>query len=326
MNSLQIVGIGGGTGLPVVLRGLAAEPHVNLSAIVAVTDNGGSSGRLRESFGLPAVGDLRNCLAALSGQQSMLGDLFQHRFFAGDVDGHSLGNLIVTALYQKMGSLQRAVEIAGELLQLKGRVMPVTEVPATLCARFHDGSAVRGESEISAAGKRIEHVWLEPQDIQPTLGALEIIEAADVIVFAPGSLFTSLLPNLLVPKVAESIRRSRAVKILVCNLMTQPGETDNFSACDHIRVLQGCLGDGGVDFCVVNSGAMPAGASRYLNAGSRPVVADVDEIAALGVTPVQSGLLHFDDEKVRHNPAELARLIVAIAHGNAQPWHISRAA
>jgi uncharacterized cofD-like protein len=306
------------------------KPHVDVSAIVTVTDNGGSSGRLRESFGVPAVGDLRNCLVALSSQQSMLGDLFLHRFptrdSGGDVDGHSLGNLIVTALYQQTGSLQQALEIAAALLQLKGRVLAVTEVPATLCARFRDGSAVRGESQISAMGKPIAHVWLDPQNTPPTSGVLEVIESADVIVLAPGSLFTSLMPNLLVTEVAESIRRSNAITISVCNLMTQPGETDGFSACDHLRVLQTCLGAGGIDFCVVNSAVEPAGAARYRTAGSRPVLADVDEIAALGVTPVQADLFRFDDGKVRHNPAELARLIVAIAQGEAQPWRASQAA
>jgi uncharacterized cofD-like protein len=326
MNSLRIVGIGGGTGLPVVLRGLAMKPHVDVSAIVTVTDNGGSSGRLRESFGVPAVGDLRNCLVALSSQQSMLGDLFLHRFSNGDVEGHSLGNLIVTALYQKTGSLQQALEIAAALLQLKGRVLAVTEVPATLCARFRDGSAVRGESQISAMGKPIAHVWLDPQNAQPTSGVLEVIESADAIVLAPGSLFTSLMPNLLVTEVAESIRRSNAITISICNLMTQPGETDGFSACDHLRVLQTCLGGDGIDFCVVNSAVEPAGAARYRTSGSRPVLADVDEIAALGVTPVEANLFRFDDGKVRHNPTELARLIVAITQGEAQPWRTSQAA
>ena len=299
---------------------------MDLSAIVTVMDNGGSSGRLRESFGVPAVGDLRNCLVALSGQQSMLGDLFLHRFSTGEVDGHSLGNLIVAALYQRTGSLQRALEIAAGLLQLKGRVLAVSEVPATLCARFRDGSAVRGEAQISAAGKRIEQVWLDPRDTPPTSGVIEAIESADAIVLAPGSLFTSLLPNLLVANVAESIRRSNAITILVCNLMTQPGETDGFSACDHLRVLQACLGKDGIDYCLVNSAAVPAGVARYGNAGSQPVIADVDAIAALGVTPVQAGLFRFDDEKIRHDPAALARLIVAIAHGEARLWRASEAA
>jgi uncharacterized cofD-like protein len=299
---------------------------------VTVADNGGSSGRLRESFGVPAVGDLRNCLVALSGQRSLLGELFLHRFSTGDadghsgMDGHSLGNLIVTALYQKTGSLQLALETAAELLQLRGRVLAVTEVPATLCARFRDGSAVRGESQISAAGKRIEQVWLDPHDTPPTAGVLEVIESADVIVLAPGSLFTSLLPNLLVANVAEAIRRSNAITISVCNLMTQPGETDGFSACDHLRVLQTCLGVDAIDFCIVNSAVEPAGAGRYRKAGSQPVVADVALIAALGVIPVQADLFRFDDEKVRHNPAELARLIVAIAQGEAQNWRASQAA
>jgi uncharacterized cofD-like protein len=324
MDSLRIVGIGGGTGLPVVLRGLAAEPNVDVSAIVTVTDNGGSSGRLRESFGVPAVGDLRNCLVALSGRESMFADLFQHRFSTGDVNGHTLGNLIVAALYQKTGSLQLALEAAGDLLHLNGRVLAATEIPATLCARFQDGSEARGEVQISAVGKRIDQVWLEPQHPGPTAGVLEIIESANVIVLAPGSLFTSLMPNLLVADVAERIRRSSAITILVCNLMTEPAETDGFSASAHVRVLQTCLGDG-IDFCIVNSATDRADSARYRDGGSQPVQADLDAIAELGVIPVEADLFNRADEKVRHNPTKLARLIVSIAQSEGDRWQAAQA-
>lgn len=326
MKSLKIVGIGGGTGLPVVLRGLVAENHVDVSAVVTVSDNGGSSGRLRESFGTPAVGDLRNCLVALSGGGPAIGDLFQHRFAAGDVDGHALGNLIITALYQKTGSLRGAVEAASDMLMLHGKVLASTEIPATLCARFADGSVIRGESQLSATDERIEEVWLDPQNPDPGPGVLEAIETADAIVLAPGSLYTSLVPNLLVGGVAESIRRSRAVTILVCNLMTQPGETDGFSASDHLRVLQACLGKDGIDFCIVNVTAEPESGIGYRISGSLPVVADLDEIEMLGVIPVAADIFSSTDNKVRHDPAKLARQIVAIAQGEVQPWGAVRAA
>jgi uncharacterized cofD-like protein len=327
MKPLRVVGIGGGTGLPVVLRGLAAETNAEVTAIVTVTDNGGSSGRLRESFGLPAVGDLRNCLSALCAQRSVFGDIFQHRFAAGDVNGHALGNLIVTALFQKTGSLQKSLDLAADMLHPGGRVLASTEMPATLCARFTDGSEVRGEVEIAAEGKPIEEVWLEPRCAAPTPGVLEAIQEADVIVFAPGSLFTSVIPNLLVAGVAEAIRRSTATKIAVCNLMTQPGETDEFLASHHVKALQQYLGPGAIDFCIVNSASAPVVPNRYRSVMSQPVVADAEEISALGVIPVQADLQYqLDDEKVRHNPAKLAGMIMAVAQGKAQPWRAAQAA
>src|SRR5215471_6330002 len=216
-RELHIAGIGGGTGLPVVIRSLAGTQRVRVTAIVAVSDSGGSSGRLRRSFDMPAVGDLRNCLVALSSNQSLLKNLFQHRFSRGDIEGHSLGNLIVTALFQKTGSLSKALDAASHLLALKGRALPSTDAAATLCARFQDGSVVRGELQIASAGKNIQRVWLEPQNPPPSSGVLEAIATADAIVLAPGSLYSSLVPNLLVAGVADAIRRSSAVKISICN-------------------------------------------------------------------------------------------------------------
>src|SRR6185295_6192388 len=181
------------------------------------------------------IGDLRNCLVALSGNQSTLADLFQHRFSAGDgLDGHALGNLIVAALFQRTGSVQEAIEIASRLLPHKGKATPSTETLTTLCALLDDGSVIRGESRIPEAGRQIRRVWLEPSDPPASRGVLEALAAADAIVLAPGSLYTSLMPNLLVSGVASAIRKSPAVKILVCNLLTEPGETAGYSASDHL--------------------------------------------------------------------------------------------
>jgi uncharacterized cofD-like protein len=324
MKTLRIVGIGGGTGLPVVLRGLAREPFVDVSAIVTVADNGGSSGRLREGLGLPAVGDLRNCLVALAEHDSALAELFQYRFVAGDVEGHSLGNLIVAALYQRTGRLTTALEIARQLLPSKGRAFAATEVPATLCAAFRDGTTTRGESEISAAGRSIERVWLEPNNPEPSPGVLEAIYTADAVILGPGSLYTSLLPNLLVARVANAIRESSAIKILICNLMTQPGETDGFTASDHLRIVQSYLGPV-VDFCVVNSAVEPAGGPSYQITGSQVVRYDIDEILSLGAIPIEEDLLTVQGEKIRHNVAKLGRLIVGIVDGHAQRCNASRA-
>ena len=316
MKPLKIVGIGGGTGLPVLLRGLRRMKEVEVSAIVSVADNGGSSGRLRQSFAMPAVGDLRNCLVALSGNDSVLVDLFQHRFSSGNgLEGHSLGNLIVTALYQMSGSLQQAIEIASQLLPLQGRALPVTETPTTLCAAFHDGTVVHGEAEITAARGRIERIWLEPNSPSPSPGVLDAITAADALVFGPGSLYTSILPNLLVDGVADAVGRSRAVKIFVCNLMTQPGETDGFSAADHLRILETCLGRDAVDFCIVNTGTAPVRSSLPLEAGSTPVTCDALQIESLGAIPVQADLLTLQGAGIRHDSMRLGSLVVNIVRG-----------
>jgi uncharacterized cofD-like protein len=320
MNTLRIVGIGGGTGLPMLLAGLADNTAVDLSAIVTVSDNGGSSGRLSESFAMPAVGDLRNCLVALSGSDSRLADIFQYRFTAGGgLEGHALGNLIVAALYLKTGSLVRAIELASQLLPTRGRALAATETPSTLCAAFEDGTIVRGESHITAAGRAIAHVWLEPDSPPACPGVLEAIRAADAIVLAPGSLYTSLIPNLLVAGVADAIRRSAAVKVLVCNLMTQPGETDGFSASDHLRVVEQSLGRNVVEFCVVNSALPPQGARKFLTGGAEPVACDLGHIRSLGAIPVMADLLMRQCDKIRHNPALLGRLIVKIAQERAMP-------
>ena len=316
MKLFKIVGIGGGTGLPVLLRGLRKLTGIEVSAIVSVADNGGSSGRLRQNFGIPAVGDLRNCLVALSGNESVLVDLFQHRFASGNgLEGHSLGNLIVAALYQMSGSLKQASEIASRLLPLSGRALPVTEIQATLCAAFQDGTVVHGESQITAARGRIDRVWLEPKNPPASAGVLETIASADALVFGPGSLYTSTLPNLSVAGVAEAIRMSRAVKIFVCNLMTQPGETDGFSAADHLRALECCLGPGSVDVCIVNTGVERARSSPYRESGSMPVTYDVRQIESLGAIPVQADLMAEHGTKLRHDPARLGRLVVNITRG-----------
>lgn len=335
-RELRIVGIGGGTGLPVLLRSLAGARRVRVTAIVAVSDNGGSSGRLRKSFDMPAVGDLRNCLVALSSNvshrpgHSVLKNLFQHRFSRGEMEGHSLGNLIVTALFQKTGSLSKALDAVSDLLVLKGRALPSTEAAATLCARFKDGSVIRGELQIAAAGKRIERVWLEPHNPPPSPGVLEALATADAIVLAPGSLYSSLLPNLLVDGVAAAMRRSSAAKILICNLMTQPGETTGFTAPDHVRAIESALGPGSLDFCVVNSAinavSSPEQCGRYRASGAEPVRPELPQLRAMGLTAMQADLMSVQGGKIRHSPARLGRLILRIARGWARERTASQAA
>jgi uncharacterized cofD-like protein len=319
MKTLRIVGIGGGTGLPVLLAGLGKEAGVELSAIVTVSDNGGSSGRLREAFSMPAIGDLRNCLVALSGASSELAAIFQHRFSGGgDLEGHSLGNLIVAALYQKTGSLMQAIEIASGLLPTRGRALAATEIPSTLCAAFDDGTAARGESHITAAGRCVKRVWLEPECPPAAPGVLEALRSADAIVLAPGSLYTSLIPNLLVNGVADAIRQSRASKILICNLMTQRGETAGFSASDHLRVVENYLGRGVVGFCIVNSRFASSVPGDCRADRAEPVACDLGQIRFLGAVPVKADLLVSEGEQIRHNPVTLSRLVVKIARAQAR--------
>jgi uncharacterized cofD-like protein len=298
--------------LPVLLAGLD-QAGADLTAIVNVSDDGGSSGRLRQSFDMPAVGDLRNCLVAMSGGNSHLADIFQHRFLGGgDLEGHAVGNLILSALYQKTGSLMQAIEIASLLLPARGRALAATEIPATLCAALDDGTVLRGESKITAAGRRIERVWLEPERPPASPGVLEAIDSADAIVLAPGSLYTSLLPNLLVAGVADAIRSSSAVKILVCNLMTQPGETDGFSASDHLRVVGDCLGRDAIEFCVVNAALAQPGSGDIQAEGAQPVACDLALIRSLGAIPVAADLLRCQGQHIRHNSVPLGQLVIEI--------------
>ncbi|MBI4465501.1 MAG: uridine diphosphate-N-acetylglucosamine-binding protein YvcK [Acidobacteria bacterium] len=323
----KIVGIGGGTGLPVLLSGLkklgecsdSGEPFqpLRIAAIVSVSDNGGSSGHLRRSFGVPAVGDLRNCLVALSEDNSMLPDLFQYRFPAGDgLQGHALGNLIVSALCLRSGSLGQAAELASRLLGSTGCVLPATEKAVTLCAEMDSGSLVRGEVQITSARSRIRRIWLEPENPPPSGGVLQAIASADTIVLGPGSLYTSVLPNLLVGGVAEAVRHSHALKIYVCNLMTQPGETARFTATDHLRVLESYLGAGVVDICVLNMHSIkPALRGKYGESESEPVSWNLEEIARMGIVAATADLLAEGRLRVRHDPVKLARLILSLTRG-----------
>ena len=286
---MKIVGIGGGTGLPVVLKGLteiseaqarqgAASSDdernpLDVTAIVTVSDSGGSTGVLRQAFNMPAMGDIRKCLVSLAGSDSVLTSLCQHRFENPETfAGHSVGNLILTALYQMSGNFTAAVRQASELLGLSGKVLPATEVPVTLCALYENGTIVQGESDVPKPGMRISRVWLEPEDPIPAPGVLDALESADAIVIGPGSLYTSIIPNLLVGRIASAIKSSPGIKIYLCNLMTQAGETDGYSAADHVRALFEYLPASSIDVCVLNSSPIGrAVADRYLKSGSEIV-------------------------------------------------------
>src|ERR1051326_5023876 len=297
---MRIVGIGGGTGLPVLLTGLRAlhdcgEAPFDITAIVTVSDSGGSTGVLREAFSMPAMGDIRKCMIALAPERSVLTSVCQHRFDNPEsFAGHSLGNLILSALHQMSGSFAAAVSQACDLLELRGRVLPATEEPVTLCATYDDGSIVRGESNVPQAGRRIMRVWLEMQDAKTSLppaapGVIEALGNADAIVLGPGSLYTSIIPNLLIRDIANAMEASRAIKVYICNLMTQPGETDGYSAADHVGAILNHLPPAStcIDVCVLNSSSVGrAVAQRYLKSGSEMVSGtpeDEDQIRRNGI-------------------------------------------
>jgi uncharacterized cofD-like protein len=319
----RIVGIGGGTGLAVLLEGLRrvadggrreSRAPIEITGIVSVADDGGSTGRLRRVLDIPALGDLRNCIVAMSEGNALWRELFQHRFAEGaELSGHALGNLVMAALVEREGALLPAIEQLARPLRLCGRVLPVSEDAVTLGAELDDGSRVLGESQVTRAARPITRLWLEP-DARPAAGVLEAIASADAVVLGPGSLYTSLVPNLLVEGVAEAIRRTGALRVVVCNLMTQPGETDGFDALRHLEVLQAQLGPGAIDIYLGNDRTpRPEVLERYAEAGAEPVFWNQPAIAAAGVLPIVADLAEEGGALNRHDPLKLAEMVVSLA-------------
>ncbi|GAB4263043.1 hypothetical protein Tfer_3027 [Thermincola ferriacetica] len=309
----RIVVIGGGTGLSVLLRGLKKYTR-NITAIVTVADDGGSSGQLRGELGILPPGDIRNCLVALADRESLMEDLFQHRFKnANGLSGHSLGNLLIAGMTQIAGNFETAIQEMGKVLAIRGRVLPVTLKHVALCAEFMDGTVVEGESRIPRTGKKIKRVFLRPADCEPLPGALEAIAEADIIVLGPGSLYTSIIPNLLVRGVADAIAASPAVTVYACNIMTQPGETDGFSASEHVRAIQEHAGSNLIQYAIINVQDVPRKLlKKYREDGAVPVRPDIKEIEKLGVKVIPENLV-FESDLVRHDPEKLARVVIKLA-------------
>jgi uncharacterized cofD-like protein len=313
---LRVAALGGGTGLPRVLAGLSAIPAarraLDVTAIVATTDDGGSSGELRRRYGLPSPGDVRNCLVALAPGPGALASLFQHRFGGeGGLAGHTVGNVVLTALAQRLGSFDAAVRAAGELLGARGRVVPATARSVSLVATLDDGRVVRGETAIASARGRVGLLAIDGPAPAPA-EALEALAAADVVVLGPGSLYSSLVATLLCGGIGEALARSRALRLLVVNLFTQPGETDGYSASDHLRAIERHAGRV-VDAALVHARPLPAPIRRaYAARGSHPVRVDRAALRALGVQVVEDDLLA-SGGVARHDPARLAERILASA-------------
>jgi len=320
----RILCIGGGTGLPMVLQGLKRYTR-NLTAIVTVTDSGRSSGRLRRDLGVLPPGDARNCLVALSSSENAgksLYDLFQYRFDEGELEGMSFGNLFLAALEKLTGSFEKALRVASDILAIDGKVVPSTLADTHLCARLKDGTIVREEYNVRAENKPpIEEVFLDPPDAPATDEALEEIARAEAIVLGPGSLYTSVITNLLVKGITRAIRNSNARVIYICNIVTQPGQTDGYTAADHIRPIQRYLGDGVLDYVLVNNTMPPAHIlKRYRAAGAEPVLPH-PEARELGPQLIEADLVeNIEHQRVlwekqdllRHDPEKVARLIMEL--------------
>ncbi len=306
----RIVAVGGGTGLSALLSGLK-EYSSNISAIVTVADDGGSSGRLRQQFDILPPGDIRNCLVALADAPALMRDLFQFRFLEGsEFAGHSFGNLFITAMTQVTGDFEKAIKETSRVLALRGQVIPSTLNNVVLAAKHCDGAITEGEEKIPKAQKKIARVFLRPSHNDATPEALRAIEDAQIIILGPGSLYTSIIPNLLIKDITEAIVRSNALKIYVCNVMTQPGETDGYKASDHAKALIEHSHPKVFNYTVVHVGPIPSGMrQRYEQEKAYPVTADSAVIRALGYRVIEENIISTEGA-VRHEPLKLAKIIM----------------
>ncbi|MCR8643347.1 YvcK family protein [Paenibacillus sp. N1-5-1-14] len=308
----KIVVFGGGTGLSVMLRGLKEKP-LDITAIVTVADDGGSSGVLRSELGMPPPGDIRNVLTALADVEPLLSLMLQYRFREGTgLAGHSLGNLILAAMKDITGDFVTGIKEMSRAFAVRGRVLPTANQAIILNAEMEDGTLVVGESKIPEARSRIKRVFLEPADVQPLPEALQAIREADAILCGPGSLYTSILPNLLVPHVAEEILKSNAVKMFICNVMTQPGETDNYTVSDHLEAVHAHVGHHLFDYVIVNNGEIPPQVQdKYAEKGAKAVHLDLEEVKKRGYEVIADRLVLFRTY-LRHDAAKLSDHIYQI--------------
>jgi uncharacterized cofD-like protein len=309
----KIVAIGGGTGLSTLLRGLKLY-SANLTAIVTVADDGGSSGRLRRDFGVLPPGDIRNCIAALADEEKLLTELFQYRFEAGDgLVGHSFGNLFLTAMSEITGDLERAVVASSKVLAIRGRVLPATLTDVALWAELADGRIIQGESSIGSSDGQIVEIGCTPSNPPALPAAIAAIQEADYIIMGPGSLYTSVISNLLVPEIAEAIAIRDVPRIYVCNIMTQPGETTGYTVADHIESIDRACGQKLFDAVLVQKNPPSAGClENYAQENSFPVLLDRDDVKKLGRSIFAVNVMEEDRDTryLRHNPRRLAKALI----------------
>ena len=310
----KIVVIGGGTGLSTMLRGLKLYTN-NITAIVTVGDDGGGSGKLRADLGMLPPGDIRNCILALADTEPIMEDLLQYRFTEGTLKGQSFGNLFLAAMDGISDNFEAAVQKMSSVLAVTGKVLPVTLDDMKLIAELENGNIVEGESiipdEVIKQKSKIKNLKIEPEKAKPLLDALMAISEADAIVMGPGSLYTSIIPNLLVEDIAECINKSDAIKIYISNVMTQPGETDDFTVSDHIKTLMKYSGKNSVEYVIANNGTIPKDIEeRYLREGSKLVELDYDNIKDLGVKVVETDLVKITKGYVKHDSEYLAQVLM----------------
>jgi uncharacterized cofD-like protein len=320
---LRVVALGGGTGLSALLRGLKQHvvrrsdqhptherPITDLAAIVTVTDDGGSSGRLRRENRMLPPGDIRNCMVALSKDETLLSRLFQYRFHAGrGLRGHNFGNLFLTALTHVTGDFAEAVRVSSKVLAVRGRIFPSTLSNVHLVATLANGKRVQGETRISRSQIPIRKIELNPRRVRPLPGAIEAIQEADLILMGPGSLYTSIIPNLLIPEISQAVARSKAPRVYIANLMTQPGETTRYALSDHLRAIKHHVRGPVIDAVVANRQSVsPEVARRYRVEGAEPVLVDRDNVLKMKVRLI-TGILVEEHGVLRHNSLRLARLL-----------------
>ncbi len=324
---MRVVAIGGGTGLSTLLKGLKRYAHIrmdeesttlpaliDITAVVTVTDDGGSSGRLRREFDVLPPGDIRNCMVAMSEDETLLSRLFQYRFSSGrGLKGHSFGNLFLTALTHLTGDFAQAVKLSSEVLAINGRIYPSTASNVSLEAELENGSRIRGESQISRSRSRIRQITLDPKKCAPLKETLDAIEQADLITIGPGSLFTSVIPNVLVQGIPKAIAKSSAVKAYFCNMMWQPGETLHFCASDHVTAIYQHARRKLFDYVILNTAPISAPLrKRYAKQEAQPVENDVDRLERMGIGVIEADLLA-GSTVVRHNPTRAAAIAFELA-------------
>ncbi len=305
----KVVVIGGGTGLSTLLRGLKLFP-LDITAIVSVADDGSSTGVLRKEFDIPAVGDIRNVLVALSETEPIVSELLQYRFnTSSDLNNHAMGNLLLTALYNITGNLTQSLEALSGIFKLKGRILPFSEDKPILVAHLSDGRVIEGESNIPEAHGKISYVSYKNK-VSATDEVLKALEDADLIIFAIGSLYTSVIPNLIDKNVRKVLQKSSAKKMYVCNIMTQPGETDGYMVSDFVKAINKHVGKDFIDVVVANNKKIPENIlARYKNEGSEEVILDKENLKQMKVKYIKEDLASIENEKVKHDYLKTALAI-----------------
>ncbi|MEM5397268.1 YvcK family protein [Staphylococcus gallinarum] len=326
MRKIKLVLIGGGTGLSVLARGLR-DYQIDITTIVTVADDGGSTGKIRNEMDIPAPGDIRNVISALSETETTLNQLFQYRFKENQVEGHALGNLIIAALTNITDDFGHAVKLLSEILNIKGRVIPSTNTSIRLNAVMDDGEVVYGESEIPKKNKRIKRVFLEPEDVEPMEEAVRALEDADLIVLGPGSLYTSVISNLCVKGISKALLQSEAPKLYVSNVMTQPGETTGYTAEDHVNAIHEHIGERCIDYAICGPQTYNEEVlRRYREENAKPVHCDIQEMEKLGIKVMtHPDLIEISTQNyVRHNYEILAKMIYEIAINETETIEFNR--